>query len=90
MEVTIEFNEAAFRHGCDTEDIRHAIIHFLYDDVFEETQDKHLLLGFDGNGNLLEILYNTIDENSINVFHAMKCRSKFYRLIDGWENKWRE
>jgi hypothetical protein len=86
MEVIIEFNEAAFRHGYDKEDIRHAIIHFLYDDVFEETPDKHLLLGFDGNSNLLEILYNTIDEHSINVFHAMKCRSKFYHLLSGEEN----
>ena len=83
MEVIIEFNEAAFRHGVSREDIRYAIVNFLYDDVFKEIPDKHLLLGFDSNGNLLEILYNIIDEYSINVFHAMKCRSKFYYLIKG-------
>ena len=81
MDVIIEFNEAAFRHGVSRDDIRYAIINFLYDDVFEETPDKHLLLGFDGKSNLLEILYNIIDEYRINVFHAMKCRSKFYQLI---------
>ena len=81
MEVIIEFNASALRHGTSKEDIRHAIINFLYDDVFDEIPDKHLLLGFDEKGNLLEILYNIIDEYSINVFHAMKCRSKFYQLI---------
>ena len=38
---------------------------------------KYLLIGDDRNGNLLEILYNVIDEDSINVFHALKCRSIF-------------
>jgi hypothetical protein len=83
MEAIVKFNKSAFRHGVNREDIRHAVINFLYDDMFEETPDTHLLLGFDGNGNLLEILYNIIDEYSINVFHVMKCRSKFYCLIDG-------
>jgi hypothetical protein len=83
VEVIIEFNKAAFRHGVSKDDIRHAIVNFLYDDVFEEMPDKHLLLGFGANGNLLEILYNIIDEYSINVFHAMKCGSRFYFLING-------
>jgi hypothetical protein len=88
VEVIVEFNKSALRHGSSREDIRHAIINFLYDDVFEETPDKHLLLGFDSNGKLLEILYNVINEYSINVFHAMKCRSKFYHLINNQENQW--
>jgi hypothetical protein len=81
VELIIEFNAAALRHGVSRDDIRHAIINFLYDDVFEETPEKHLLLGFDGKGNLLEILYNVINDYSINVFLAMKCRNKFYQLI---------
>jgi hypothetical protein len=54
----------------------------LYDDVLDDANDKHLLLGFGHNGNLLEILYNIINENSINVFHAMSCRSIFFHLLD--------
>jgi hypothetical protein len=38
------------------------------------------LLGFDVNSNLLEVAYNVIDEHTINVFHAMKCR-KIYRAL---------
>jgi hypothetical protein len=40
-----------------------------------------LLLGFDTNSNLLEIMYNEIDEQTVNVFHAMRCRSIYYPLI---------
>jgi hypothetical protein len=82
MDVAIEFNPAAFKHGVSEADIRNAVMNALYDDVLDDGNDKHLVLGFDCNGNLLEILYNTIDENSMNVFHAMGCRSIFFHLLD--------
>jgi hypothetical protein len=44
--------------------------------------NKYLLIGFDTNANLLEILYNVISERYINVFHAMKCR-RSWRSITG-------
>ena len=81
MNVVIEFNRAAFKHGISETNIRHAIVNVLYDDVWDEADDKHLLLGFDNNGNLLEIMYNVIDEQTVNVFHAMKCRSIYYPLL---------
>jgi len=31
--------------------------------------------------NLLEIMYNVIDEQSLKVFHAMKCRDAFLPLL---------
>jgi hypothetical protein len=43
--------------------------------------NKYLVVGFDTKGTLLEIMYNIIDEDSINVFHAMPCREKFYSKI---------
>jgi hypothetical protein len=81
VEVFIEYNEAAFRHGVSKEDIRHAVYHPEYDELWDAGFDKHLLIGFDRNRNLLEIMYNDIDEGAINVFHAMKCRSIYYHLI---------
>jgi hypothetical protein len=50
-------------------------------DEDEELDGKYLLIGFDRNANLLEVLYNVIDEDTINVFHAMKCRNIFLSLI---------
>jgi hypothetical protein len=81
MDVTIEFNPSAFKHGITEIAIRQAVINVIYDDIWDEDSDKHLLLGFDNNGNPLEIMYNVIDEQTINVFHAMKCRSIYYHLL---------
>jgi hypothetical protein len=39
------------------------------------------LLGFDRTTNLLEIVYNVIDERAIKVFHAMKCRNSYYTML---------
>jgi hypothetical protein len=50
----------------------------MEDDVYT---NKYLVIGFDTKGILLEIMYNIIDEDSINVFHAMPCREQFYSKI---------
>jgi hypothetical protein len=44
-----------------------------------------LLIGFDGNGNPLEILYNVLEGDRINVFHAMKCRKAYLVFLDTGE-----
>jgi hypothetical protein len=57
-----------------------------------QDKDKYLLIGFDRKGSPLEILYNIIDEDTINVFHAMKCRKNFLPLIKirGENNGWND
>ncbi len=81
MDVAVEFNPSAFKHGITEAAIRYAIINVVYDDIWDDAEDKHLLLGFDNNGNPLEIMYNMIDDTSINVFHAMKCRNIYHHLL---------
>jgi hypothetical protein len=54
--------------------------------VEEDDENKYLIIGFDIDGNLLEIMYNVIDEETINVFHAMKCRKAFYCLLPDRRN----
>jgi hypothetical protein len=49
---------------------------------FEEEMNKNLLIGTDKSANLLEIMYNEVDETTINVFHAMKLRRSFYALLN--------
>ena len=44
--------------------------------------DKHLLVGFDCNANLIEILYNELDEDTVRVFHIMPCRNVFIALLN--------
>jgi hypothetical protein len=48
----------------------------------DDDVNKRLLLGFDGKNNLLEIMYNIINENRINVFHAMKARKVLLALLN--------
>jgi len=82
VNIIIEFNPSAFKHGISETAIRYAVKNVIYDDIWDDATDKHLLLGFDNNGNLLEIMYNIIDDYSVNVFHAMKCQSIYYHLVN--------
>jgi uncharacterized DUF497 family protein len=82
MYVDIRFSKSAFKHGVTKADVMRAVINVLYDDMLDEANDKHLLIGFDCNGNLLEIIYNVIDDETIRVFHAMKCTDEFIKLLN--------
>jgi uncharacterized DUF497 family protein len=85
MDVAIEFNPAAFKHGVSEADIKMAFDSVKYDGSLDrddpDAEGKHLLIGFDCKANLIEVLYNVIADGRIRVFHAMKCRSAFIRLI---------
>jgi len=80
MFENIEFNRSAFKHGISKENILWAFLHHHYDGPVENLENKFIRLGFDRSGNLLEIMYNE-DEQIVNIFHAMKCRSIYYHLL---------
>jgi hypothetical protein len=81
MVVTI--NESALKHPDITEaDICRVVANPLADRLMPKYQNKYLLIGFDINGTLLEVMYNIRTDGSYNVFHAMKCRKEFYRLAE--------
>ena len=77
----IEFCQSAFKHGITEEDIRWAFFHPRYDGPVEDLENKYIRIGFDRSGNLLEIMYNE-DEQTVTIFHAMRCRSIYYYLLD--------
>jgi len=85
MDIAIEFNPAAFKHGVSEIDIKMAFDTVKYDGFLDEddpdAENKHLIIGFDRKANLIEVLYNVIADGRIRVFHAMKCRSAFIRLL---------
>ena len=83
MEPEIIYVPSAFRHRQTKADIVRAFETFIYEDMLEDFDNKHLLLGFNTHGNLIEVLYNRISVNAIKVFHAMPCRKGFSELIDG-------
>ena len=74
------FNESAFKHGIIESDIRMAFTRPLFDGLIEGYDNKFLLTGFDTRGNILEIMYNLVDEYTVHIFHAMRCR-RAYRML---------
>jgi len=82
MDVIVEFNEAAFRHGISKEDILHALKSKIHDFTIGELPEKNLVIGFDRAGNPLELLYNPLDNNSVYIFHAMKIRKSTIEMIE--------
>jgi uncharacterized DUF497 family protein len=87
MYTNIHFNPAAFKHGVSEDDIRCAIERHICDVMMESYENKYAVIGFDRTGNLIEVMYNLIDEQSINVFHAMRCRDSFREQIEKLRRK---
>ena len=82
MFVNIEFNKAAFKHDITEKNIRYALKYPLHEQLLEQYSNKWLIIGYDTVGNLIEVVYNIIDDNTVNVFHAMPCRKKFLKQLD--------
>ena len=81
MDFFVEFNKAAFHHGISKEDILNALNTKIKDTIIEELPEKYGVVGFDRTGNPLEVVYNPIDDNTIYVFHAMKARDSFIKMV---------
>jgi hypothetical protein len=82
MDLVITFSQSAFKHGVSRDDIRRAFTLKLFDHPFEGEDGKNLLVGFDTHANLIELLYNVVDDDTVRVFHAMPCRNTFIAMID--------
>ena len=82
--MDIKFRKSAFNHYISETDIRHAFMNPYYDGPIEDSSidNRYIRIGFDKVGNLLEILYNEYEDH-ICIFHAMKCRSIFFYLLEG-------
>jgi uncharacterized DUF497 family protein len=81
MDTGIEFSQSAFKHGITEENIRYAFAHYIVDFPVADEEEKNVFIGFDQNTNVLEILYNVVGEQRINVFHAMMCRKTWRRAF---------
>jgi hypothetical protein len=79
--MILAFNPAAFKHGFTEMDVEAAMATALVDELIEEFNNKFLLIGFSMNGNLLEVMYNLVDEDIANIFHVMRCRKEFLQKL---------
>jgi hypothetical protein len=81
VEEEFIFKQSAFKHGILKEDICNAFKRRMFDHALSGEEHKNLLLGLACDGSLLEIMYNVLDGDVINVFHAMKCRKAYFALL---------
>jgi urate oxidase len=79
--MTLVFNLSASKHGVTEQDVETAMSTALLDELMEGFDNKYLVVGFDMNRNLIEVMYNLVDEDIANIFHAMKCRKEFLRIL---------
>ena len=77
MEQKVVCIPSAFKHGIDEPAIRYVFHTHIIDVLMEGFDNKYIAIGFDLAGNLLEVMYNRIDSETVKVFHAMKCRRQF-------------
>ena len=63
MGMEVLFVPSAFKHSISEENIRWVLLNHIADGMIEEDgETKYLTIGFDKTGNLLEIMYNLLDE----------------------------
>jgi hypothetical protein len=67
--MLLVFNPAAFKHGFTEGDIESAMTSALVDEIIEGFEDKYLVIGFDMNANLIEVMYNLVGEDIANIFY---------------------
>jgi hypothetical protein len=78
----VRINKSALKHSISETDIRIALVNFIYEDPIAGEENKFLAIGFDGNGNLVEIVYEYLEDETIHVFHAMRCRKAVLELFE--------
>ena len=86
--LDIQCNPSAFKHGVTEADIRFVFNNRLFEHPLARQEGKNVLIGLDRRLNPLEILYNEIDDHTVNVFHAMKCRKAWRNLANLEEKLW--
>ena len=75
--VNVEILPSATKHGQSREDILYALERSIHDETLETDPNKTLSIGYDGNANLLEVIFHVLSDEHIVVFHAMPCRKQY-------------
>lgn len=83
MDVDLEiiFKQSAFRHNVTEADIRWAFKTVEFDELIKGSVNKYRLFGFNTKGNMIEVLYNLVNDNRVNVFHAFPCSDAYLKSL---------
>ncbi|MCL2221572.1 MAG: hypothetical protein FWC20_05085 [Oscillospiraceae bacterium] len=77
--MEIEIKQSAYKHKCTYEDIVNCYRFPIITKLLKSDESKYLYIGLDTKGRLIELLVNHNGKSII--FHAMKLRKAFEKLI---------
>jgi hypothetical protein len=77
MTVGVRIKQSALKHGKTKEDVLSVLNTAIYDETITVDPNKTLIVGYDKNANLTEIVAHVISDELVIVFHAMACRKVY-------------
>jgi hypothetical protein len=83
VELRIDITSSALKHGKMANDILSVLENIVYDEMIDGDPGKTLLIGFDANARLTELILHEAEEHHIVVFHAMPCRKEYVNKLIG-------
>jgi hypothetical protein len=84
--MKIVFLDSAYKHSVTEYAITQCLINVRAEAILEEAPEKRLFIGFDHNGNPLEVI-GIIDDEILTIIHAMKLRKQYFYLLEETSNE---
>ncbi|MET3203995.1 toxin [Arthrobacter sp. UYEF13] len=73
---------SARKHGVSEEDALHAVANGIHESYLDDgSPARRLILGFDIQGTLLELVVLRFDSGNEMVIHAMPARKQYLKLL---------
>ena len=82
MDENIIFTRSAFKHGYTPKDIERAIETKICEGLLKAEDEIYVIVGFDTVANPIEIFYNSVNDETIKVFHVMALSEKIRSQLD--------
>jgi hypothetical protein len=81
IEFRIKVLNSALKHGITKETLFFILENHLFDEIVDGDPAKTLMIGYDKNANLVEMIVYEMEEDYLVVFHAMPCRKEYLKRV---------
>jgi hypothetical protein len=78
--------DSAYKHDITAYAITQCLINAHAEAILEEAPEKRLFVGFDHNGNPLEVI-GVVEGEALTIIHAMKLRKQYFYLLEETSNE---
>jgi hypothetical protein len=81
IEFRIKVIDSALKHGISKETLFFVLENHIFDEMVDGDPAKTLMIGYDENANLVEMIVYEMEEDYLIVFHAMPCRKEYRKKV---------